>query len=106
MTNGRMQTPPADEHAGADAFACPTAMPLRGAIERANGDQVAILDAAHIAYLQSHESLRLARRRHELDLEPIGLVDLDDRTEVPAAQAVLREIPVEHDGFEWLELHV
>jgi hypothetical protein len=42
---------------------------------------------------------------HELDLEIVGLVDLDHGAEISLSKAVLRQVPVEHHGLERLELH-
>lgn len=78
---------------------------LRQSIERANCDEVAILDGANVCDREHHEGLSLARCGDELDLQSIGFVDLHNRTQIPTAKAVLGKVSVEHNGVELLETH-
>lgn len=36
----------------------------------------------------------------ELNLEPVRLIDLDDRSEVSSAQAMLRQVATKNDGVQ------
>ena len=68
-------------------------------------DLLAVDEAADVIEGQRQQRFRLARSGDELDLEAVGLVDLDDGAKVPAAQSVLRQVPNEHNSVEWLEQH-
>jgi hypothetical protein len=78
---------------------------LRGPVERADCDQVAIRDATNVSDLEGEECLGFARGSDELDLEPVGLVDLHDCAEIATTQPVLGKIAVQHYGIELLESH-
>jgi hypothetical protein len=54
-----------------------------------NGDEIFISDRTNVASGHFDESLRAAESTYELDLESVGLVDLNDGTEITAAEPVL-----------------
>ena len=53
-----------------------------------NGDQILILDRAHVTERQFHESLRATRSPHELDLHPFRFIHLNHSTQIATTQAV------------------
>jgi hypothetical protein len=55
---------------------------------------------------QGHDRLCASACRHELDLEPIRLIELHDGSKVAGTEAVLGEIAREHDAFEKLQVHL
>ena len=55
--------------------------------------------------LEGNQRLGASGHRHELDLQAIRLVDLHDRPKIALSQTALREVSIEHDGVENLELH-
>jgi len=78
---------------------------LGGPVKRTDCDQVAISDATNVSDLEGEECLGLARCSDELNLEPIGFVDLHDCAEITTTQPVLGKIAVQHYGVELLESH-
>ena len=68
--------------------------------QRAHGYEVVVRHGSDVGRPESNQSLRPSRRRHELDHEGTGLVDLDDRTEIPSAQTVRRQVALENDDVE------
>src|ERR1700675_3601202 len=55
------------------------------ATARPDGHQIVVGDRTDIPRVQCEERRSPAGRGHELDFERIGLVDLDDRAEIPLA---------------------
>jgi hypothetical protein len=62
----------------------------RAAGERANRNKVLVAYFANVVHSERQQCLRPAGGGDELNLESVRLVDLDDRSEVPSAQALLR----------------
>ena len=74
-------------------------------MEAPHRDQVAVLDGSDIAFPESDECFGFSGRGHELDVEPAGLVRLDDGTEIALPEMVLRQIVIQNDHVEDLVLH-
>jgi hypothetical protein len=64
-----------------------------------------ISNRADIFRGEFYECLRPTRCANELDLEPVGLIDLDDCTKIAASETVLRNVTIENHGVEGGELH-
>ncbi len=75
------------------------------ALEWSHSDQIAVIDVAEITLAQRDERLSAARRGHELDLEPVRLVDLDDGAQITAPKTSIRKVSLKNDGVEELEGH-
>jgi hypothetical protein len=73
---------------------------LDGTLQRADGDEIAIVDVPNVDLTERNEGLSSSRARDELHLESVGLVHLDDRPQVPAAKTQLGNVPFENDGVE------
>jgi hypothetical protein len=69
-------------------------------LQRTDGHEVAIAHGSHVGGAERHQRLSPARGEHELHLEAVRVVPVDDGAEIPAAQAVLRQVAVEDDGVE------
>jgi len=70
------------------------------------GDLVAP-DGANLRRLQRHDGNRLAAEGYELDLKPsAGVVNEDNRANVPRLQTVLGEVLCQDNGFQFLHGYV
>jgi hypothetical protein len=63
------------------------------AFDRANREEVTIANRSNIRFRKGDYRLSAPRSGHKLNFEAIGVVGLDDRTKVSAAQRVLRNVP-------------
>ncbi len=63
-------------------------VPLRGA----DGQDVAVRDRAEIRGLERNQGFGVTRRTDELHFDPLGSVELYNRTKVSGAQVVLGKV--------------
>jgi hypothetical protein len=57
----------------------------RRPIDRADGDQIGVLDVANVVLRERNQSLGATRGSHEFNLEPVRAVNLDDCSEIASA---------------------
>src|SRR5471032_788279 len=76
---------------------------LRSAGVRTDRNQIGVDNRTNIGNVEREEGLGLAGGRHELDLQGIRLIDLNDRAEVAELQTVARKVFVQHYNVERLE---
>ena len=62
-----------------------------------------IAHRSHVLRSQREQSLRSTGRDHELNLETVGRVHVDDSAEVASAKIMLRQIASENYGVEYVE---
>jgi hypothetical protein len=60
----------------------------------ANSNQVAVSDRAYVGVVQADERLSLSGREDKLDFKTVGFVKVDDGAKIPAAQAMLGQVPI------------
>lgn len=60
-------------------------------------DEIGVVEGANVALSQRYDGLRLPGRADELDLDAVGLIDLDDGAEVAFAESVFRNVAIEYD---------
>jgi hypothetical protein len=70
------------------------------AAQSPTGDQIRVADSAYVGAAKADQSLRLAGRQHKLDLETVGCLEVDDRAEIAAAQAVFRQKSLPFDTIQ------
>src|ERR1700723_1964738 len=70
-----------------------------------HGDHVAGAHLSDVRRAKSDERLGLPGRGHELDLDAIRLVDLDDGPKIPRLEAMLGDVVGEGNALERLEIH-
>src|SRR6476659_6391056 len=73
---------------------------LGSTLQVTHRDQIAFCHGTHVSMSKGNESLRLAGRQDEFDLQPVWRLHVDHRAEVSAAQAQLRQVAIEDDGVE------
>src|SRR6185369_12231351 len=72
---------------------------------RSYGQDVRLRHGSQVRGLEGDERLSVARGPHELDLEGVVAVKLDDGSHVAGAQPVLRDIVDQDNRIEQLECH-
>jgi len=72
---------------------------VRGVVlQWAHRDEVRVANRPDVQLPQADERLRAPSNGHELDFNALWGMHIDDGTQVSAAQAVLREVAIQHDG--------
>jgi hypothetical protein len=71
----------------------------------ANGDEIIVFNRTDVVRLQRDERLRSTGSGDEFDRDGIGAVDLNNRAEVSAAQAVSGYVMSEDDNVEGMNGH-
>ena len=74
-------------------------------IERADCDEIIFSNTANVADADGNDCTSLARRCHKLNFQPIGLIYLDHRAEVPSPQTVRGKVPRQYNSVQNLEIH-
>jgi hypothetical protein len=76
------------------------------ATTRSDGDQIVIGDRPDIPCIQRQQRRRPARRRDELDFEPVWLMDFHDGAEIARPQAVRLNVAGKDNRVEHVIHHL
>jgi hypothetical protein len=91
---------PAERTRGRRLLQTEVSQPSGGSLEVADRDQISLADRTNVGDPKGHESLRLAGREHELNVETVRRVDVDHGAKITATQALLRQVAIQNDDGE------
>src|SRR5207248_1103910 len=74
-------------------------------VGRADGTHVVTAHRAYVVHAQRAQCLGPAVHSHELDVERIGRIELNDRAEVAGVQSLFGDVAHHHDRVQFTERH-
>jgi hypothetical protein len=77
----------------------------RCATQVTNGNNIRLSDLTHVGCSQGDDRFGATRGGHELDLEAVGWIHVNDRAEIASHESVRGKIPVQYHSVEWAKTH-
>ena len=71
-----------------------------------NGDEVLVLDRAHVSKREFNQRLRATRGSHKLDLKSFRFIHLNHCAQIATTKAVFGQVALQNNCFERAGLHV